>query len=284
MATAPRKGANPARKKGSAPDNGGLSEYNIASGYATALAAGDIVQTTTDGTIIRAENNASSLGSLHGVEYVDADGNIRITKYWPASQTSTATPKALVLDDPDATFHMLADGPVTIVLPGDIYAVNLTAPDQSTGRSTQTVAVTTSVTGSEDLSATADIGADITNVDDGDAFTIKSSVANDLVTITIGATETGASLVAQLNNVEGISAELVSGSGFLKVTATDGGDIVLADGAGTPLADSNLLDAAGTYTSVVAANAGLVKVMKVVDADTRQLEVILVNSELRENG
>jgi hypothetical protein len=165
--------------------------------------------------------------------------------------------------------------------------MNLSAPDQATGRSTMTVATTVVKTGATDITnggaGATDMGAQVTNIDDGDAFDISSSVAGDVVTITIGATETTASFLAQLNNVEGISAT-TDGSGFLVVTVTDGGDLVLADGAGTPLADSTILAAAGTYTSVVAANAGLVKVVKVTDEDNRQLEVILVNSELRENG
>lgn len=277
MATAPRLGLNPARMQGSGVDNKGLTEYDIASGYATALGIGDPVKLDiASGTIVRAENGDVALGVFHGCYYVDATGTPQYQKYWPAGQVSQVPPTALVMDNVHSLYNAKADGPIENVVVGDIYALNLTAPNAAVGHSTVTVATTAFQTGAEDISASADLGADITNLDDADAFNISSSVANDVVTITIGAAETAATLLAQINNVEGLSAALTV-DGFLRVTATDGGDIVLVDGVGTPLADSNLLVVAGTYPATVAVALGMVVVTDIVDLENRILEVDLLD-------
>lgn len=138
--SAVRGGFTAARKIGSGKDNKSLSEYAIASGYSSALAVGDAVKLHTDGTIIKGVNSANNIGVLLGVEYTDANGQKNVTSYWPASQTATEI-KAYVLDDPDATFHLKADAAVTSVIPGDLYALTLTAPSAVLKRSAQIAAV-----------------------------------------------------------------------------------------------------------------------------------------------
>jgi hypothetical protein len=283
MATAPREGLNPARKVGSAPDNKALTEYDIASGYATALGTGDPVKLSS-GTIVVATNGADALGSFHGCFYIASDGRPAYQKYWPAAQTSTVQPTALVLDDPAATFHVKADGTVAQVKVGNIYAMNLTAPDSATGRSTMTAKVLATSTGSTDLSGETDLGAN-TTFNDTDTFLVKTSApgaANTTITINDG--DGIDDLLDQLNAAPNISAELTS-DGYLKISATDGYSLVLTDGTGTPLADdATLAGAAGTTTPTVAANAGLLKVVKVVDTDNDVLECVLVNHSYRDDG
>jgi hypothetical protein len=277
MATAPRKGFNPARKVGSAPDNKALTEYSIASGYGTALGAGDAVKLETDGTVVVATNGDEALGVFHGCLYLDDTKRIQYQKYWPAGQTSTEiAPTALILDDPNATFHCLADGPVVNVLVGDIYAMNLSAPNSNIGHSTMTVATTATRTGTVDVTAVAQI-TDIAGINNNDTFTVKSTVTNIVTTVTLLNGQTPAQLLVAISG-NGVTASYEAGTGYLVLQATDGGDLVLADGVGTPLADGpTLIGAAGTVTSVVAANAGMVKVLKVADIDTQVLEVTLVN-------
>lgn len=285
MATAPRTGLNPARKVGSGPDNKGLTTYTIASGYATALGIGDPVKLSS-GTIIKATNGADAIGVFMGCDYFDDTNKlIKYSGYWPASQTSTQTIYAKVLDDPFATFHVKADGVVTQVVPGNLYAANLTAAaDAATMRSQLTAKVIATVTGSLDASGQTDMGANLTGIDDADAFTLKSSVANVASTITIGTTETTASFVAQLEAVAGITASIASGTGFITITAEDGGSIVLTDGSGTPLADApTLLTTAGTTTATAAAGSALLKVVKVVDVDNHVLEVVLSRHSMRDD-
>jgi hypothetical protein len=131
---APRLGLVSARKVGSAPDNKGMNSYTIATGYATALAAGEPVKLHTDGTLIRGTNGADAIGVLQTVKYVDSQGNVKYTTYWPASTTATEI-ECLVIDDPNATFTAKANAAVTSVVPGEIYAVTTTAPDAALRRS-----------------------------------------------------------------------------------------------------------------------------------------------------
>lgn len=282
MPTGARKGLVPGRKVGSGPDNQGLSAYRIASGYATALGVGDPVKLTTDGTLVKATNGADAIGVFQSVMYTASNGDVIINKYWPASTVATNI-SALVVDNPATTYMVKADGPTPIaeVFAGNIYAATLGAPDVATGRSTVTLNNVATRTGS--LAVTGTNNAGLTGLANADTFQIKSTVANVNTTITIVTNQTPAQLLALLNAVPGISAAL-DGSNYLAVTATDGGRIVLTDGTGTPLTDSNLLGAAGTITPVVAANAGLFKVVRNTDEDSRTVEVVLVNHSLRDDG
>ena len=254
MATAPRLGFNPARNVGSGPDNKGLTEYPILSSYGVALGAGDVVKLGTDGTIQVAVNGADVLGIFHGCFYVDITKRIQYQKYWPASQVSydNTPPVALVMDQPAALFHVRADGPIPLCKVGDIYAVNLTAPNANIGHSTMTIATTVTIFGS--LAVTGVNNAALAGLANTNAFTIKSSVANVAGTVTISTSQTPAQLLTMINNVAGIHASL-DANNFLNVSATDGGNIVLADGSGTPLAASNLLAPAGTYRGTVMPSA-----------------------------
>jgi len=281
MATAPRKGFNRARSLGSGTDYQGLSEYTIASGYNTALGVGDAVKLTTDGSIIQATNSASTLGVFMGCRYIDTNNRIQITDYWPASQTSTEPVTALVVDNPLATWKVRTAGTIStsVTIPGALYPMTLTAPDSTTHRSNMVVNNVATVTGS--LAVTGTNNAGLSGLANGDAFTIKSSVANSAATITIVTNQTPAQLLALLNAVSGISASL-NASNYLVVVATDGGNIVLTDGSGTPLADSTLLTTAGTTTATVAQSAAMVQVVRMPslqDIADGVLEVTLVNNK-----
>lgn len=284
MATGVKKGLTSYRMVGGGPDSGSLSKYEIATGYATGLGFGDPVKLTTDGTIVLASNDSNdSIGVFCGVNYTDSSGKIVFSQNWPASTAATNI-TALVDDNPFRTFLAKADGPIPLVQKGDIFALNLTDPDTNTGRSTVTVKALAEVDGGASISGETDLGADVAGIVDADTFTIKTSNNDTATTITIEDGDGAAELVAKLSAVDGISAEIDATTGYLSITATNGYDIVLADGTGTPLADSTALPAAGTYSEVVAANAGLVKVVSVVDVDNYALEVVLVDHDLRDDG
>jgi len=283
MATGTLKGLTPARKVGSGPDNKGLSTYAIATGYATSLGLGDPVKLTTDGTLVRATNDtADAIGVFAGVSYTDSEGSPQFKKMWTASTAATDV-KALVTDDPFATFTAKADGPIPLVQKGDIFALNLTAPDTNTGRSTATVKALAEVTGDVDIDGSTDLPTD-TDVTANDTFTIQTTnPANSAVTITFVASYDTVTLVADLNAVDGILATVDSTSGFLTIQATDGYDLTITEGTGTPFNDLFGV-AAGTFTEVVAASAGMVKVINVKDTADYSLEVVLVDHDLRDDG
>lgn len=85
------------------------NQYSIASGYSTAIYKGDVVQQTTDGTLIIAEaGNVDNLGVFNGVSYTDANGAPVFSPYWPASTTATDI-KAYVYDDPYIIYQIQSD-------------------------------------------------------------------------------------------------------------------------------------------------------------------------------
>ena len=83
--------------------------YTIATGYATSIFTGDVVQGLADGSIVQAEaGNVDNLGVFAGCQYVDAAGKQVFSPYWPASTTATNI-KAFVYDDPNIVFAIQSD-------------------------------------------------------------------------------------------------------------------------------------------------------------------------------
>lgn len=130
-------GFRPSRKRGSAPNSTGMSEYTIASGYASNIFKGDLV-TLNAGNIevvtTAGVTNDLIAGVFGGVSYT-VDGEPKFSRYWPAS-TSASDIVALIYDDPNATYVVQADASVTA---GDVYAttfnVTLGAGSTYTGKS-----------------------------------------------------------------------------------------------------------------------------------------------------
>lgn len=281
MATGPKKGLNPSRQVGSGVDNKGLNSYPIASGYGTQLSVGDPVKLSAGNLVIATNDTANAIGVFLGVNFTDSQGEIKYNRIWPASQVATNV-DALVMDSPSATFSAVGDGPIPNVLPGDIYAMTLTAGDASIGRSNAVVKVLAEVTGDVDIDGSVDLPGD-TAITANDTMTVKTGAAGaSAVTITFVASYDTVTLLADLNAIANISAS-IDASGFLVIQATDGESLIIAEGTGTPFADL-FAGAAGTFTEVVAASAGMVKVIKVVDASSYSLEVVLVDHSLRDNG
>jgi hypothetical protein len=89
-----------------------LTELKIASGYNTALGAGDPVVAVGDGTIAKAAaGTANSLGVFCGCEYVDAQGNPVNSQYWPAGTVTkgAVAAKASVWRDPFIVYKIQCD-------------------------------------------------------------------------------------------------------------------------------------------------------------------------------
>jgi len=283
MPTGVQKGLTFSRVVGAGGSSVALAEYTIASGYATALAKGDPVKLASDGTIELATNNsADSIGVFEGLSYTDSNGKPQFSSVWAASTTGTNI-KALVIDHPMATFKAKAEGPIPLVQRGDIFALTIGTPNAYARRSEAVVKTNASLTGDVDLDPQTDIGENVAGVADNDAFTIKTSQATTATTITIEDGDGAAELLVKLNAVDNISAALDATTGFLVITATDGYDIVAVESTNTPFV-ALMGVAAGTFSEVVAASAGLVKVIQVLDEDSKLLEVILVDHDLRDDG
>ena len=104
---------------------------------------------------------------------------------------------------------------------------------QATARQAQQSTASTAVVNSTvDHSSTGDLGAN-TTITDGDTFTVKVGSAS-AVTITIADTETINDVATSLSAVANVKATVVSGK--LRIEATNGEDLTLAEGTNSPLA------------------------------------------------
>jgi hypothetical protein len=121
---------------------GRTNRYRIASAYASNIFSGDMVSLAADGTVIVGTNAVVPLGVFRGCEYVLADGSVRYSKYWPASQATLSGSDrwALIEDDPLARLEVQSDS--TLALADIGQYVNLDASSSgstATGQSAQQI-------------------------------------------------------------------------------------------------------------------------------------------------
>jgi len=103
-------------------DQGSLEpfrQYPIASGYATNIAIGDIVQLVDNTNVVTIEKQAGTgdatteidiVGIFMGCEYTDPNtGQLTHSTMWP-SGTAASDAVAYVCDDPNVLFEIQADG------------------------------------------------------------------------------------------------------------------------------------------------------------------------------
>lgn len=128
-----------------------VNEYSLVAAYGTALYTGDALTLAADGTVARAAAGEAILGIFDGVEYVLADGTVKIEDYWPASQvTKSGVPiRVKVLDDPQTIYYAQSAGSMTLADIGQFCDVSTgTAGSALTGRS----GMQTSATGGSESS------------------------------------------------------------------------------------------------------------------------------------
>src|ERR1700761_9557654 len=201
MATGPVTGFSPSRTIGSGPDNQGVSNYSIASGYATNIGKGDPVKLSS-GTLALATNGDTTLGVFESVDYIPNDTTLRPTyrNNWPASTAATSI-SAHVIVNPQATFQATANGTVAQVQVGNLYAVDIQTASVNTytGRSNLLVQVLAQQLGAAGVLTPAEVMTSSLSISNGDTFTIKPGApgaATNTVTITTG--ETVAQLLTAL--------------------------------------------------------------------------------------
>lgn len=86
------------------------NEYTIASAYNTNIFYGDQVEMTGTGknVALAAATNVDNIGMFAGCRYVNAAGEQKFSKYWPADTVATEI-VALVYDDPNIVFEAQCD-------------------------------------------------------------------------------------------------------------------------------------------------------------------------------
>jgi len=95
------------------------ADYAIAGGLASNIYRGSLVKPTGTGTnidVVAAGANPS-IGTFHGVNYVDANGDTQFRPRWLSGQTvqTGSTPEATVFDDPELLFDAQVSGAAGLV-------------------------------------------------------------------------------------------------------------------------------------------------------------------------
>jgi hypothetical protein len=136
---------------------GSTRMMEIASGYATNIFYGDLVQRISDGTITKdtGTTTATPCGVFLGVSFTNSStGQVQQQQFYPASQSIKSGTKifAVVADDPDTLFQVAVVSGTTVITGVGISAIgnNSTlvqnAGSATTGNSAVAILAATAVT------------------------------------------------------------------------------------------------------------------------------------------
>ena len=131
-------------KLGGSVQNNGVQNYEIASGQAGSIFSGDPVQMLTGGTIsvVNSATTTKILGIFRGCKYIDSDGSVKHSPYFPGGQTSTSTIVALVEDSPENLYQVQSSGSLALTDVGANVDLDYTAGDTVSGQSKAEIAGT----------------------------------------------------------------------------------------------------------------------------------------------
>jgi hypothetical protein len=172
-------GLRPYRKLDGTPLVGAQNRYTIASGYATAIYQGDLVEPLTSGNIQKHGANTSDavVGVFNGCFYTDpTTQKPTYSNYYPGSIAASDI-TAFIIDDPDAVFLIDADEAFTSADLFRNYSVTNTTGVTQTGISKVQLDVSASGTAQTFVIQAIDISQDPDNSD------TSTSNANVLVRI-----------------------------------------------------------------------------------------------------
>ena len=122
-----------------------IREGAIPSGYGTAMYTNQMIKLVTGGTIQPAAAGDRVLGTFAGCEFVDSDGRVRVSSYWPASQTILTGTSVTVYyySAQETVYRVQADGTLAITSVGDQADLsNATDANTTAGLSQQTLSTT----------------------------------------------------------------------------------------------------------------------------------------------
>ena len=164
-------GLRPYRKLDGTPLVGAQNRYTIASGYATAIFQGDLVEPKTSGNIEKHGANTSDavVGVFNGCFYTDpTTKKPTYSNYYPGSIAASDI-TAFIVDDPDAVFLVDADAAFTRADLFKNYSVTNTTGVTQTGISKAQLDVSVSGTATTFAIQAIDISQDPDNSDTGSA-------------------------------------------------------------------------------------------------------------------
>jgi|TARA_R100001440_G_scaffold13633_3_gene23549 hypothetical protein len=164
-------GLRPYRKLDGSPLVGAQNRYTIASGYATAIFQGDLVEPKTSGNIEKHGANTSDavVGVFNGCFYTDpTTKKPTFSNHYPGSIAASDI-TAFIVDDPDAVFLVDADAAFTRADLFKNYSVTNTTGVTQTGISKAQLDVSVSGTATTFAIQAIDISQDPDNSDTGSA-------------------------------------------------------------------------------------------------------------------
>ena len=164
-------GLRPYRKLDGTPLVGAQNRYTIASGYATAIYQGDLVEPLTSGNIKKHGANTSDavVGVFNGCFYTDPTTQKPTFKNFYPGGIAASDITAFVIDDPDAVFLIDADEAFTRADLFKNYSVTNTTGVTATGISKAQLDVSVSGTATTFVIQAIDISQDPDNSDTASA-------------------------------------------------------------------------------------------------------------------
>jgi len=208
-------GFKPINELNGLPYAGATRQIPIARSYSTSLFYGDLVQLTTDGTLIKTSYSAATsptsviaglIGVFVGCSYTNpSTGQKLFAQYYPAS-TAADDIVAYVVDDPSAVFKVVMVGQTstesnTATAVGyanqsfvgtNVYAVTGTAGSTTTGNSKMAVSGDGPTTGTGNVRvASTSLPFRVIGVVPETAYTVTGTGSSAGTTITLAAAVTG---------------------------------------------------------------------------------------------
>jgi len=138
-------GARVVGKLGSGVQNGGTTEYAIASGASGNIFSGDLVKMLNTGTILVSGAGDESIGVFRGCTFTNSSGETIFSSHFPDGTVSSDI-KAFVIDDPDAVFEIQSAGSPAQTDVGLNADISYTAGSVKTGMSALELSGTTAAT------------------------------------------------------------------------------------------------------------------------------------------
>lgn len=159
-------GLTPSRMLGGTPFNNSQNRYRILKNYATAIYQGDLVATSTNGTIVRAGATTNPVvGVFNGVFYTDPTTQKPTWKnYYPGS-ISANNIIANVIDDPNVVYTIAADESFANADLFANYSIVATAGSTASGVSKEALDVSTGNSDASFVLKAIDISQDPDNSD-----------------------------------------------------------------------------------------------------------------------
>ena len=118
-----------------------LAGYPILTTYATSIWNGDMVFLNA-GNVEQGITNTAHVGTFLGCKYVEADGSIKFSPYWPGVSDGKTEIEAIIGEDTNVTYAV-TDSSGALAVGDACDVVNTGSEDATIGASTMTVGAST---------------------------------------------------------------------------------------------------------------------------------------------